>query len=384
MTKQKQVKKRKYVKKSSVILHKSETPDVFLLMNKEYEELKAKFDRKLKKIKDKLLEVRSSIRKHTSPNLYHKRSVFIRQYDKLNQQKKDIENCLWEKEFLVKYNQVLERLCLPKKKKNSPPCEEISGLEIKNKGGTNQVPAIAPSPEFFNPPPFEPPLPTTPQQLDICSNPRCNQQALIQIPKEGKIVCIQCGQFNRDLSSATNHLAYGEEIDVPAQHQYERSKNFTIFLQQFSADAKAIPDELLIDLIYDLRANPNRSQQELRCTPCKNWLKSHEKWKKYADSAFRICNMVNGIHNPKFTKAQIQEYKSDFETVELIFFQIQSSRRNNFLNSSFVMNKLTGLHGQTHNQAAFPLLRHKRTLFEQEVLWQLICEKTKWDYERSI
>ena len=383
-TKNQGTKKRKYIKKSNLNQSsQSNLSDILIQINKEYEELKQKHEKTFQKLKEKLVQIRILIRKNSFPNLYHKRNLFIRHYDQLNQSKIDIENNIWEKSFLIKYDFVLQRLHeLEESKKqnknvlsnhiNNVAVSKTKESYINHKEENKSI--IVSETQIISPH----------KQLDICSNPKCILQPLVQIPKEGKIVCISCGMFNRDLSSSTNHLAYGEEVEAPAQHQYERSKNFKAFLHQFSEDAKHIPDELIADLTLHLRANPNRSQQELRCTPCKTWLKSHSKWKKYADCAFRICNMVNGVHIPRFTKTEITEYINDFEIVEMLFFQIKNSPRNNFLNAFFVMNKLTEIHGQKHHQSAFPLLRHKRTLLEQESLWQLICEKTKWPYYRSI
>lgn len=345
--------KRKYTKKAnkanSTVASSSSKNDKNMLeiMNQEYEELKERHKKKLIKIKKKLFDIRSLIRKYNFPQLYYKRNIYFRQYSQLNAQKLDIENSVWEKQFVIKYREVFEKLKENKFSGHPEPLKEVVNL-------------------------------------DLCKNPNCQQNPLVQIPKEGLIICTKCGHFSRDLSSCTNQLAYGEEVEAPAQHQYERIKNFKAFLQQFSEDAKPIPDELIAQLTHEIRANPNRSQQELRCTPCKNWLKSHPKWKKYSDAAFRICNMINGIYVPKFSKAQSAEYVRDFVIIEMLFFQIKNSPRNNFLNLSFIMNKLTGIRGQKHNQAAFPLLRHKKTLLEQELLWQLMCEKTKWPYERSI
>jgi hypothetical protein len=186
------------------------------------------------------------------------------------------------------------------------------------------------------------------------------------------------------MTSLSNGLHFGEDTENSSQHAYERKKNFKSFLSQFHVGAKEIPIRLIRQMQRAFRDILVRSTIELKSTPAKEWLKRSDEFRKYIDCASRIVNILNRRPVPRFTQEQIDTFVKMFEQTQLPFLHFKASNRQNFLNSCYLMNKMVGIAGMKHYQSAFPLLRHRRTLLEQDTVWAAICLQVGWPYEKSI
>lgn len=376
-------------------------------IDQHYNELKVINERNLKEIQRKLIILRKAIRRYDTAPYYHKRNRAMRIYLELQRKKTKLANQGWEKSFLQDIHPLLNRY------------EEIvhhnqnRSLYPLSQKGTNISSSsnYAPSSIFVKPIPRErecntttveqnakmvqlneaflsqhrrDEVPTKLQQIEECMNPKCNLQPLLIIQKEARIVCPSCAQYSKHFSTLSSNFHSHDDSQNVIQHAYERKKNFKAFLSQFHENSKEISVELIRFLQRNFRDILYRSKLEVKSTPIKNKLKNSKKWKKYVDCSSKIANILNRRIVPKFSQEQIDLFVSMFEQTEIPFSQFKTIYRTNFMNSSYLMNKFLGLVDLTHYQSAFPLLRHRRTLQDQDITWAAMCNYLGWKYERSI
>lgn len=357
---------------------KIEEPRFLDNVDKHYLELEQKNSKHLSLIEKHLLDVKKRIRRCNIRPLYHQRNKFLRIYKDLLSRKDSLIKQTWKKQFLYDISPLLEKYAEIKKGTTSD---------------TNITPTIttttASSVEQLNTAFFArhrrhellPPAP----EMEECKNPPCQREPLLLIPREARLLCRKCGQFTKQLTSSSNGLHFGDEIDHnSSQHAYERKKNFKSFLSQFHVHAKEIPEKLLRELQRAFRNILVTSKSEIRCTRLKKWLKNSDEYRKYIDCSARIVNILNGRPVPRFTQEQIDKFVEMFVKTQLPFLHFKPSGRQNFLNSCYLMNKFTGILKLRHYQSAFPLLRHKKTLLDQDLVWAAICTDLEWHYEKSI
>jgi flagellin-specific chaperone FliS len=376
-------KSKKWRRKNDV----SEQANLLETLQTHYQELKAKNEKYYATIQKRLISVRKAIRRYDSPAYYHKRNRALRLYLELQQKKEKYNPQAWEKNFVRDISPILDRY------------EQILQSESCSKG-TNTKPntllSVVPVQDKIHD--LDHTFLTRHKKLDFtlshrsssnnqideCMNPHCKHQSLIVIPREARVVCPGCAQYSKHFSAPSSNYHYSEEIENNSQHAYERRKNFKAYLSQYHKDAKPIPPELIQFLFKNIRKILHRTKAEVKSTPIKNLLKASEKWKKYVDCAAKLANILNRRNVPSFTQEQIDLFVYMFDQIQIPFLQFKTIDRTNFMNSSYLMNKFLGLVKMTHYQAAFPVLRHRKTLEEQDITWALICAYIDWDFERSI
>lgn len=79
------------------------------------------------------------------------------------------------------------------------------------------------------------------------------------------------------------------------------------------------------------------------------------------------------------------------DKIKLMFKQIQEpfnkycpSNRINFLNYSYILNKLFKILKMEEYANCFPLLKSRDKLRQQDVIWKNICNHLKWEFHPSI
>ena len=359
-------------------------------------------EQKTKEFQDtsrKMMKIQHKLHSFRTAPYYHERNKYIEKYKRLGEQRKE---CLEEKWFV---NFVQDHHTLIQKQKSeiqnsktnvlTPPplktehivtCEvpPVPEETIDPRYQTQQLLLAQTSNSALGALSSHTTIDTTQQTSGTeCTNPACPPQSLRFIPREARMVCMGCGEFSKHQSSTSGGL-FTDEVDMHHAHQYDPKKNFKTFVMQFSENAKEIPDELIAELLQYLQRNMKRTRSELKATKCKNFLKAHPKWRKYLDCATKIVNILNNRANPKFTQTQIDTFVSLFDEIQLPFAHCKDPQRQNFLNSCYLMNKFCGLLGLVHEQHSFPLLRHSKSLLEQDHVWEAICAALKWVFQPSI
>jgi hypothetical protein len=216
-------------------------------------------------------------------------------------------------------------------------------------------------------------------RCDDCFTPLVNDQ------KAAMLVCpnLMCSKSTKHLDATSSNLPYGVEVDLN-KHVYHRKKHFEQWLSQFSENVDPIPDHVIVDIMIVFSLLHVKSSHEVKPTPVKEILKNLG-YANFVDKAHRITYRINGYPIARLTKAETDVFISMFEKTQTPFFSFVEGR-SNFLNASYVVNKLCTITGKPWFKECFPLLKSKPVLRVQDKMWKRIVANVKpepWHFERS-
>jgi hypothetical protein len=97
-----------------------------------------------------------------------------------------------------------------------------------------------------------------------------------------------------------------------------------------------------------------------------------------------IINKLNGQHGPLMSREVEEKLRFMFKEIQPSFVKHCPPERNNFLSYSYVLYKFCELLNLDEYLHCFPLLKNRDKLYNQDKIWQKICEELKWEYLRSL
>jgi len=105
---------------------------------------------------------------------------------------------------------------------------------------------------------------------------------------------------------------------------------------------------------------------------------------KYYEHIPYILNRITGKSTPQLTVDLEEKLREMFKQIQGPFIKHSPKNRKNFLSYSYVLHKFLEILGETKYIKYFPLLKSREKLYQQELIWEKICEELDWIFIKSI
>ena len=208
------------------------------------------------------------------------------------------------------------------------------------------------------------------------------------IHSEGSYVCQNCGETEHIIveSEVPNHKDTACE---KPKYPYKRINHLIEWLNQFQAkESTEIPDNIYNDIITEIKRQriegkiKNMPYIKLRGT-IKSILKKL-RYTSYYEHVPYIISKVTGTSPPILNREVEDRVKFMFKQIQEPFNKYCPPDRINFLNYSYILNKLFRILEMDKYAQCFPLLKSRDKLRQQDQIWKNICAHLGWSFHPSI
>ncbi len=213
----------------------------------------------------------------------------------------------------------------------------------------------------------------------------CASSNVVHFQETSELVCDACGLVIMCLIS--EELTYREEQETSEKvvnYSYKRENHFNEWLSQFQAqEMTTIPTEVMEQLRSELKKMKIKKLDEITHAKIRGLLKKL-RLNKYYEHVPYITNILNGIKAPNMPIELEERLRIMFKDIQKPFDKNCPSERKNFLSYSYVLYKFCELLGEDEYLRYFPLLKSKEKLYQQDVIWKLICTDLRWEFIPTI
>ena len=215
--------------------------------------------------------------------------------------------------------------------------------------------------------------------MDRCET--CPDSNLLHFHDTSDLVCDSCGAIIACLIS--EELTYKEEQETSEKvvnYSYKRENHFNEWLSQFQAqELTNIPDEVIEQLRSELKKIKIKKLEDITHAKIRGLLKKL-KLNKYYEHVPYITNILNGIKPPNMPQELEECLRMMFKDIQKPFDTHCPAERKNFLSYSYVLYKFCELLSEDEYLQYFPLLKSKEKLYQQDVIWKMICQDLRWEF----
>jgi hypothetical protein len=185
------------------------------------------------------------------------------------------------------------------------------------------------------------------------------------------------------VNNFTHEMTYKEEQETSERvisYSYKRENHFNEWISQFQAqETTTIPPEVIQQLRTEFKKMKIKKLTEITHAKVRTLLKKL-RLNKYYEHVPYIANSLNGMQPPKMTQILEERLRIMFKEIQEPFDKNCPQDRKNFLSYSYVLYKFCELLGEDQYLQCFPLLKSKEKLYQQDVIWKLICKDLKWEF----
>ncbi|ARF09332.1 late transcription factor VLTF3-like protein [Catovirus CTV1] len=221
--------------------------------------------------------------------------------------------------------------------------------------------------------------------IKMCTN--CDvEKTLIQ--SEGSYVCQMCGETEHIIieSEVPNHK---DATSEKPRYPYKRLNHLIEWLNQFQAkESTEIPDDVYNNILAEIKRQ--RLDSKIKRLPymklrsiIKNILKKL-RYTAYYEHVPYIVSKVTHKPPPILSRDVEDRVKMMFKQAQEPFNKFCPDNRINFLNYSYILNKMFRIIKMDEYAQCFPLLKSREKLREQDILWKNICNYLDWEFHPSI
>jgi hypothetical protein len=197
-------------------------------------------------------------------------------------------------------------------------------------------------------------------------------------------ICRNCGIATQIM---THEMSYKEEQETSEKiisYSYKRENHFNEWISQFQAlETTSIPPEVIDQLRTELKKMKIKKLSDITHAKVRGLLKKL-RLNKYYEHVPYISNILNGMQPPKMSQVLEERLRLMFKEIQEPFDKNCPQDRKNFLSYSYVLYKFCELLGEDQFLQCFPLLKSKEKLYQQDVIWKLICNDLKWEFIPTI
>jgi hypothetical protein len=218
-----------------------------------------------------------------------------------------------------------------------------------------------------------------------CKN--CKENNFEIDPKNGLIVCINCGLCENYIECNSSSINYSDTTHIETisqQFSYQRKNHFKEWLNQLQGkEVTTIPASVINLVLIELKKERITDINDITSDRIKKYLKKL-KLNKYYE---HIPNLISKItHKPQLIITPEFEdiLLKLFDKIQIPFKEHCPKDRKNFLSYSYTLHKFCKLLGKNEYLVFFPLLKSREKLFEQEKIWKEICNDLNWKFTPSI
>jgi hypothetical protein len=221
-------------------------------------------------------------------------------------------------------------------------------------------------------------------EINIYTCKNCKSFDMFIDPLTSDSICRGCGIATQTL---THEMSYKEEQETSEKimsYSYKRENHFNEWISQFQAqETTSIPVEVIDQLRTELKKIKIKKLSDITHAKVRGLLKKL-RLNKYYEHVPYISNILNGMQPPKMTQILEERLRLMFKEIQEPFDKNCPQDRKNFLSYSYVLYKFCELLGEDQYLQCFPLLKSKEKLYQQDVIWKLICVELKWEFIPTI
>lgn len=212
---------------------------------------------------------------------------------------------------------------------------------------------------------------------------KCGVEKLTN-PRESYASCPVCGEVSRYQDSQNNKGEYSEEVEVLSPFAYKRINHFKEWISMIIArEGTGPPQEVLDELLKELKKDKIEKKEEVTEQRIRSYLKKL-KYSKLYDHIPAIIFKICGVPPPQISPQLEAKLIEMFQQIQTPFEKLKPEDRKNFLSYSYVIHKEMELLGQDHLLSKLPLLKSREKLYQQDMIWKLICKELGWKFFPSL
>jgi hypothetical protein len=199
---------------------------------------------------------------------------------------------------------------------------------------------------------------------------------------EAYITCPSCG-FQESVLIDSDKPSYKDPPREVSYYAYKRINHFNEWLAQFQAkESTDIPQEVFDQIIIELKKERITNMAAVKQSKLKEILKKI-KFNKY-EHVPHILSRLNGQNAPVMSRENEEKFRVMFKEIQPSFQRHCPPERKNFLSYGYVLYKFCELLELDEFLPCFPLLKNRDKLYQQDKIWQKICEDMKWEFIRTL
>ena len=212
----------------------------------------------------------------------------------------------------------------------------------------------------------------------ICE--QCDKEMIFSA-NEALFFCELCG-YQEFVLIDSDKPSYKDPPREVTYYAYKRINHFNEWLAQFQAkESTEIPEEIFQAIMGELKKEritmnikPVKIREILKKLKCTN----------YYEHVPYILNRINGETAPIMSREIEEKLRYMFKEIQPSFVKHCPKSRSNFLSYSYVLYKFCELLNLDEYLQCFPLLKNRDKLYNQDKIWQKICDDMKWEFIRSV
>ena len=212
---------------------------------------------------------------------------------------------------------------------------------------------------------------------DVC------ESEMVFSSNEAIFSCPACG-FQEFILIDSDKPSYKDPPREVTYFAYKRINHFNEWLAQFQAkESTEIPEDVFQQIVEELQKERISDPSQIKHAKILEILKKLKCTNYYKHVPY-ILNRINGKHAPIMSREIEEKLRFMFKEIQSPFIKHCPKNRSNFLSYSYVLYKFCELLELDDYLKCFPLLKNRDKLYNQDKIWQAICQDLRWEYIRSI
>ena len=218
-------------------------------------------------------------------------------------------------------------------------------------------------------------------EVDICQH--CQSKNINEYSHDGILFCNDCNTIEYIITD-NEKPGYKEPPKEISYFSYNRINHFNEWIAQSQGkETTDIPEEVFDNIFMELKKNKVTNMATLNYEKIRAILKKN-KINKYYEHIPYILNRITGKSTPQLTPELEEKLRQMFKEIQGPFIKHSPKNRKNFLSYSYVLHKFLEILGEDEYIKYFPLLKSREKLYQQELIWERICEELGWQFIKSI
>lgn len=197
-------------------------------------------------------------------------------------------------------------------------------------------------------------------------------------------ICKECGYAtNEAMTQDKPCYRDGQQTEIITKFSYKRLNHFRDWIKLFQGkECTEIPDEVYSKLREEIRKYRLR-KHEVTEDQLRRFLKKLKLNSYYEHIPF-ILKELTGKEPPVIPKELEEQFIVMFMETQDPFDRHKPASRKNFLSYAYVLHKFCELLGRDDFAKKFSLLKNREKLYEQDRIWEKICDDLGWQFIPSV
>ena len=201
---------------------------------------------------------------------------------------------------------------------------------------------------------------------------------------EAMLGCPKCG-YEEFILIDSEKPSYKDPPREITYFAYKKINHFNEWLAQFQAKENTdIPHDVIEAVLSELKKERIRDPKKVKKEKIHEILRKLKLSKMYD----HVQQIKNRIHQQMtmliLSKEQEEKLQFMFKEIQPAFIKYCPRGRSNFLSYPYVLYKLCQLLEMDDFLPCFQLLKSREKLYQQDQVWQKICQEMGWQFIRSI